>query len=36
MQSLPSSRLGTLRHWDNVYEREVVNFQELGDEGEVW
>ncbi|CAO1623689.1 unnamed protein product [Parajaminaea phylloscopi] len=33
---LPSSKLGTKEHWDNVYEREVANFAEHGDRGEVW
>lgn len=34
--SLPSSKLGTQEHWDEVYAREVKNFDEIGDEGEIW
>lgn len=34
--ALPSSKLGTQEHWDSVYAREVKNFDELGDKGEVW
>ena len=34
--SLPSSKLGTQEHWDDVYIREVKNFDEIGDEGEIW
>ena len=26
----------TSRSWDHVYEREVANFEDTGDEGEVW
>ncbi|KAF8896427.1 S-adenosyl-L-methionine-dependent methyltransferase [Infundibulicybe gibba] len=33
---LRPSKLGTKEHWDTVYEEEVANFQEIGDEGEVW
>ncbi|KAM0750105.1 S-adenosyl-L-methionine-dependent methyltransferase [Meredithblackwellia eburnea MCA 4105] len=33
---LAPSKLGTKEHWDNVYDREVKVFKELGDEGEVW
>ncbi|CAO1635135.1 unnamed protein product [Sympodiomycopsis kandeliae] len=34
--SLPSSRLGTQEYWDTVYEREVRNFSNDGDRGEIW
>ncbi|THH13056.1 hypothetical protein EW146_g7130 [Bondarzewia mesenterica] len=30
------SRLGTKQHWDDVYKREVSNFADTGDEGEIW
>jgi hypothetical protein len=26
----------TSHSWDDVYEREVANFEETGDEGEIW
>ncbi|PWN48835.1 Metallo-hydrolase/oxidoreductase [Violaceomyces palustris] len=35
-EALPESKLGTKAHWDSVYEREVTNFEEIGEEGEVW
>lgn len=35
-QSLAPSKLGTKQHWDEVYEREVKMFKDIGDEGEVW
>lgn len=35
-EALPESKLGTKQHWDEVYEREVSNFNEIGEEGEVW
>ena len=34
--SLHPSKLGTKQHWDDVYEREVRMFNDIGDEGEVW
>ncbi|KAF8632234.1 hypothetical protein AX15_001986 [Amanita polypyramis BW_CC] len=33
---LQPSKLGTKEHWDNVYEEELANFGDIGDEGEVW
>ncbi|SPO22075.1 related to SEE1 - probable lysine methyltransferase [Ustilago trichophora] len=35
-EPLPESKLGTKQHWDEVYAREVTNFAEIGEEGEVW
>ncbi|TKY87282.1 hypothetical protein EX895_003959 [Sporisorium graminicola] len=35
-EALPESKLGTKQHWDDVYAREVTNFNEIGEEGEVW
>ena len=26
----------TSHSWDDVYEREVANFEDTGDEGEIW
>ncbi|GAA5875746.1 hypothetical protein JCM8547_007056 [Rhodosporidiobolus lusitaniae] len=36
LEELPASKLGTKEHWDDVYQREVKMFKEIGDEGEVW
>ncbi|KAH9945188.1 S-adenosyl-L-methionine-dependent methyltransferase [Epithele typhae] len=33
---LQPSKLGTKAHWDGVYSRELSNFHDIGDEGEVW
>ncbi|KAK3827387.1 MAG: S-adenosyl-L-methionine-dependent methyltransferase [Linnemannia gamsii] len=30
------SKLGTKDYWDNVYNREVINFKDHGDIGEIW
>lgn len=36
IDDLPSSRLGTQAYWDHLYEQEVKNFDDHGEEGEVW
>lgn len=33
---LPSSKLGTIEHWNEVYEKELADFEDIGDEGEIW
>ncbi|KAH8083001.1 hypothetical protein HD553DRAFT_313074 [Filobasidium floriforme] len=35
-EELPASKLGTKEHWDMVYERETKEYEETGDEGEIW
>jgi len=30
------SPLGTQKHWEEVYKRELDNFNENGDVGEIW
>ncbi|KAJ1945778.1 Protein-lysine N-methyltransferase efm4 [Linderina macrospora] len=34
--SFEASRLGRKDHWDGVYDREISNFVETGDIGEIW
>lgn len=34
--ALPPSKLGTKTHWDECYERELENWNDAGEEGEVW
>ncbi|PPQ83452.1 hypothetical protein CVT25_007043 [Psilocybe cyanescens] len=34
--ALQPSKLGTKEYWDNVYQQELENFEEIGDEGEIW
>ncbi|KAF7312420.1 Protein-lysine N-methyltransferase EFM4 [Mycena indigotica] len=36
MDNLNPSKLGTKQHWDDVYETELTNFRDNGDEGEIW
>ncbi|XP_031571768.1 EEF1A lysine methyltransferase 2-like [Actinia tenebrosa] len=34
--SLPPSRLGTKEYWDEAYQKEQENFEDIGDVGEIW
>ncbi|KAF7970076.1 hypothetical protein HWV62_25054 [Athelia sp. TMB] len=36
ISELQPTKLGTKKHWDDVYDEELANFEELGDEGEIW
>jgi SAM-dependent methyltransferase len=33
---LPPSKLGTKEHWDETYAKELQNFHDNGDPGEIW
>lgn len=36
VEALPNSKLGTQEYWDNIYHREIDNYDQIGDEGEIW
>ncbi|KAJ3307296.1 Methyltransferase-like protein 10 [Kappamyces sp. JEL0829] len=36
LEELNSSKLGTLEYWDDIYDRELGNFNSFKDKGEVW
>ena len=36
VEALPNSKLGTQEYWNSIYDREIGNYDEMGDEGEVW
>jgi hypothetical protein len=36
IEALPNSKLGTQEYWDSIYDREIDNYEQIGDEGEIW
>ena len=36
VEALPASKLGTQEYWNDVYDREISTFEDIGDEGEIW